>query len=109
MESERSAVVLSELMPECIWLATMYPMNLNVTSFEPLQYRSVMLYPRTDPAGDHYLAWLELADQARRMYDIPVGVNSLLEDNATPEQKEQCIDLVDFLMSTTDLTDYTDY
>ena len=54
-------------------------------------------YPRTDPVGDHYLAWLELADQARRMYDISVGVNTLLEDKATPEQKEQCIDLVEFL------------
>lgn len=109
VESERSAVVLSELMPECIWLATMYPMNLNVLSFEPLQDRSVMLYPRTDPVGDHYLAWLELADQAQRRYGLNVSVNSLLEDNATPEQKEQCIDLVDFLMLTTDLTDYTDY
>ena len=97
VESERSAVVLSEVMPECIWLATMYPMNLNVTSFEPLQGRCVMLYPRTDPVGDHYLAWLELADQARRIYDISVSVNDLLEDKATPEQKEQCIDLVDFL------------
>ena len=96
MESERSAVILSERISECLWLATMYPMNLNVTSFEPLQGRSVMLYPRTDPVGDHYLAWLELADQARRIYDISVGVNTLLEDNATPEQKEQCIDLVDF-------------
>ena len=97
VESERSAVVLSERIPECIWLATMYPMNLNVTSFEPLQGRCVMLYPRTDPVGEHYLAWLELADQARRIYDISVSVNDLLEDKATPEQKEQCIDLVDFL------------
>ena len=97
VESERSAVVLSEVIPECIWLATMYPMNLNVTSFEPLQGRSVMLYPKTDPVGDHYLAWLELADQARRLYDIQVGVNDLLEEKATPKQKEQCIDLVDFL------------
>ena len=97
VESERSAVILSERIPECIWLATMYPMNLNVTSFEPLQGRCVMLYPRTDPVGEHYLAWLELADQARRMYDIQVGVNDLLEEKATPEQKEQCIDLVDFL------------
>ena len=97
VESERGAVVLSELMSDHIWLATMYPMNLNVLSFEPLQDRNVMLYPRTDPVGDHYLAWLEVADQAKRMYDISVGVNSLLEDNATPEQKEQCIDLVDFL------------
>ena len=97
VESERSAVILSERIPECIWLATMYPMNLNVTSFEPLQGRCVMLYPRTDPVGEHYLAWLELADQARRIYDISVSVNDLLEDKATPEQKEQCIDLVDFL------------
>ena len=99
VESERSAVVLSEVMPECIWLATMYPMNLNVTSFEPLQGRSVMLYPKTDPVGDHYLAWLELADQARRLYDIQVGVNDLLEEKATPGQKEHHIDLVDFLFS----------
>lgn len=99
VESEQSAVILSELMPDHIWLATMYPVNLNVQSFESLQYRSVMLYPKTDPVGDYYLAWLELADQAQRLYDINLSVSPLLEDHASPAQKEQRIDLVDFLTS----------
>ena len=105
VESEQSAVVLSELMPDQTWLAAMYPVNLNVQSFEPLQNRSVMLYPRTDPVGEYFLAWLELADQAQRIYDINVSVSPLLEDHTTLEQKEHCIDLLDFIFSTTDFTD----
>ena len=30
VESERSAVILSEVLPEYIWMASVYPMNLNV-------------------------------------------------------------------------------
>ena len=37
VESERSAVVLSELFPECIWMAYSYPSNFTVDKLAPLQ------------------------------------------------------------------------
>ena len=97
VESERSAVILSELLPKQLWMATAYPSNFNLLSLAPLQGRRVILYPRTDPAMEHYLAWLEIADQARRKYQLDITVRNFLEEQATPEQKEREIDLWDYI------------
>ena len=97
IESERSAVILSEACPDLLWLAYAYPANLTVDQFAPLQGRTVTLFPRADP--DEYLAALELADQVRRAYPIDISVSALLEDHATDSQKSRNIDLVDFLFN----------
>ena len=98
VESERSAVILSEARPELLWLAYAYPLNLTVNLFEPLQGCTVTLFPRTDPNQDNYYASLDFADQVRRKYHLDFRVSKLLEDNATPAQKAAQIDLVDFIM-----------
>ena len=97
VESERSAVVLSELFPECIWMAYSYPSNFTVDKLAPLQGCVVSIYPHTDPTGCTYVSFLELADQARRLYDIDLSVVSVLEEHASEEQKERCIDILDFI------------
>ena len=97
VEKEATAVILSELFPDCVWLATVYPMNFNVFSFAALRGHSVTLFPHTDETMDSYLYWLELADQARRKYKLHVSVSDILEQRATPEQKARSIDLVDYL------------
>lgn len=97
VESERSAVILSELYPDNIWLATMYPTNFTISLLEPLCGRRVMLYPHTDETMSNYLCWLEIADMAQRNMHLDICCSSVLEDHATPEQKERKIDLVEFL------------
>ena len=97
VESERSAVVLSELYPESLWMATGYAANLRVELLKPLDGRRVVLFPPTDESQDTYFAWLEVADQARRMYSLDISVSTVLEENATPDQKARKIDLVDYL------------
>ena len=97
VESERSAVVLSELYPESLWMATGYAANLRVELMKPLDGRRVVLFPPTDESQDTYFAWLEVADQARRMYSLDISVSTVLEENATPDQKRRKIDLVDYL------------
>ena len=97
VESERSAVVLSELFPECIWMAYSYPSNFTVDKLAHLQGCVVSIYPHTDPTGCTYVSFLELADQARRLYDIDLSVVSLLEEHASEEQTERCIDILDFI------------
>lgn len=99
VESERTAVVMSELYPQTIWLATVYPANFTIDQLAPLQSCKVTLFPRTDPVMDHYVAWLEIADQARRLYHLDISVSSLLEDHATVAQKSRCIDLLEFLFN----------
>ena len=97
VESERSAVILSEVFPDSLWLATAYAANLSERLLAPLQGHPVTLFPRTDDTMDTYLAWLEVADQAKRLYHLDITVDDTLEKHATPEQKARCIDLVDFI------------
>ena len=99
VEAEESAVVLSELFPDQLWMAWSYPANLIEWQLGPLKGHQVTLYPRTDSVGDFYLACLEIASQARRRFALDVSVCSILEDHATPAQKSLKIDLVDFLFS----------
>lgn len=100
VERERSAVILSELFPEQLWLASCYLLNLTVENLEPLQGHHVTLFPPTDPTMTTYVTWLEVADQAHRQLGLDISVSSILEDHATPTQKETRIDLVDMLFTT---------
>ena len=99
VESERSAVILSELFPESLWMAYVYPVNMTPNLFAPLQGRRITIYPRTDPEMDIYVSFLEFAENVRRLYpSIRLTVDTLLEDNATADQKQRHIDLLDFIL-----------
>lgn len=101
VESEASAVILSELFPESIWMAYAYPANMTVDLLEPLQDCPVTIYPQTDPHMEIYLSFLDFADTLRRVYpSIDISIERILEDNATDEQKQRNIDLVDFLFES---------
>ena len=97
VESEASAVVLSELFPDVLWMAYATVEHLDMALFAPLQGRTVTLYPNTAPSFSTYLFFHDLADGIRERYDIHINVASILEDHATEEQKSRCIDLLDFL------------
>jgi hypothetical protein len=98
VESESSAVMLSELFPESLWLAYVSATHLSPDLFAPLQGRTVVLYPRTDPSLSTYLFFNDLAALTRQQYpSINLTVDSILEEHATAEQKDRCIDLLDFL------------
>jgi len=97
VESEASAAVLSELFPEVLWMAYATVEHLDVALFAPLQGRAVAIYPSTDPSASTYLFFLDLAEAVRQRYDIHISVASILENLATPPQKDRCIDLLGFL------------
>ena len=105
VERERTAVIMSELFPQYVWLASGYPSNLTPGNLEALQGCSVILFPRTDPTMTTYCSCLELADVVQREYGLHITVSSLLEDHATPEQKAAQIDLLDYLLSHTEITE----
>ena len=98
VESEASAVVLSELFPEAVWMAYATIGHLTPDLFAPLEGQTVILYPRTDSTLSTYLFFSDLVDQTLRLYDLDLSVDTTLEDYATKEQKEREIDLVDFLL-----------
>jgi len=99
VESEASAVVLCELLPEFLWMAYCDNSNLTVDLLEPLQGYSVTIYPRTDPSMSNYLFFLEYANTVRQTYpSIHLTIDDTLEENASSEQKSRCIDLLDFIL-----------
>ena len=97
VESESSAIVLSALFPETIWLAYATTSHLVPDLFAPLEGHIVTIYPNTDPTLSTYLFFQDLITLTQEYYDIDISVDLTLEDNATPDQKERCIDLLDFL------------
>ena len=98
VESESSAVVLSELLPDSLWMAYATTSHLVPELLAPLEGRTVTIYPRTDPTMSTYLFFLDYANIVRRQYDINIQVDATLEDHATPDQKDRCIDIIDFFL-----------
>ena len=97
VEAEKTAVIMSEVKPEYIWLATGGKTELNVAKLRPLEGRRVILFPDTDEDGQTYRDWYDIAEAASDVFGHPVTVSSILEQRATPAQKAAKIDLVDLL------------
>ena len=101
VESEKSAVILSEWFPQYVWMATGGMGNVQPERFRGLRGQRVILFPDTDTDGTAYRRWYEAAQVVMRQpfweESPPIRVSPVLEQHATPEQKEAKIDLVDFL------------
>ena len=97
VEAEKTAVIMSEVKPEYIWLATGGKTELNVAKLRPLEGRRIILFPDTDEDGQTYRDWYDIAEAASDVFGHPVTVSTLLEQHATPLQKAAKIDLVDLL------------
>ena len=100
VEAEKTAVIMSEVKPEYIWLATGGKTELNVAKLRPLEGRRVILFPDTDADGQTYRDWYDIAEAASDVFDHPITVSTLLEQRATPAQKAAKIDLVDLLFQS---------
>ena len=101
VEAEKTAVILSELYPQYVWLAAGGLGEVQVDKFRPLRGRRVILFPDTDPEGMAYRRWYEAAQMVMQQPfwedSPPIRVSTILEQHASPEQKARKIDLVDFL------------
>ena len=97
VEAEKTAVIMSEVKPEYIWLATGGKTELNVAKLRPLEGHRIILFPDTDEDGRTYRDWYDIAEAASDVFGHPVTVSSLLEQRATSAQKAAKIDLVDLL------------
>ena len=97
VESEASAMVLSVLFPELIWMAYATTSHLTPDLFAPLEGRSVTIYPCTDPTLSNYLFFQELVNLTLQRYDLDITIDTTLENHSTADQKDRCIDLLDFL------------
>ena len=97
VESEKTAVIMSERHPECLWLATGGLNELTPQKLFPLRGRRIILFPDTDPDGKAYATWYRIMLEAQRLLGQPIHLSPLLERHATPEQKARKIDIADLL------------
>ena len=101
VEAEKTAVILSELYPQYIWLASGGLGEVQPDKFRALRGCKVILFPDTDPDGITYSRWSNAAEEVMRSVfwegSPPIRVSRILEDHATEEQKRRKIDLVDFI------------
>lgn len=94
VESEKTAIIASALLPEFIWIATGGLQNLNAERCTVLKGRNVILFP--DAMG--YDTWKDKAKEALK--NVKYNISKLLEDKATDEQKKDGWDIADFLLMT---------
>ena len=97
VEAEKTAVICSQKLKDCIWMATGGMGALNIEVLRPLEGRQVIVYPDTDTEGKTYSKWSDIAWQAKLNLGLDIVVSDVLERNATPEQKEAKIDIADFI------------
>ena len=104
VESEKSAVILSEKFPDFVWLSCGGLQAFRPELLAPLVDYKVVIFPDTDPTGDAFRQWSQVAIEAQRLYKFhyPLRISRLLEDHASPEQKQRKIDLVDYLYEACD-------
>ena len=97
VEAEKTAVILSEVYPEYVWLAAGGLGEVQTEKFRPLRGHKVVLFPDTDSDGIAFRRWSEAATLVMNQVfwedSPPIRVSPLLETHATPEQKAAKIDL----------------
>jgi len=94
VESEKTAIIASLLMPAFTWLACGSLTGLNPQKCAVLQGRQVILFP--DANG--YEQWQTKARELRKaLPGTTIVVSQTLEALATLEQREQGVDLADVL------------
>lgn len=98
VEAPKTAVVCSALMPGFVWMAVGALSYLNAERLAPLHGRAVMLFPDLSKDGTAFARWSKVADDLNAE-GYRVSVSDMLERGATDEQKEQGLDLADFLLN----------
>ena len=102
VESEKTAIIASVLMPQYIWIAAGNINGLTLDKSSALKGRSVILFPDlskelpTRPTA--FVQWSRRAAEIRRVYGCKVVVSDILERIATDEEKESGLDIADYLI-----------
>lgn len=97
VESEKTAVICSQLIPSLLWMASGGLSHLQPELLLPLRGRKIILFPDTDTTGSAYKLWCEKAEAARHLLHHPIYVSPLLEQHASEQQKKNKIDIVDYM------------
>ena len=96
VESEKTAVIMSERYRDYLWVAAGGLNELSPEKLFVLRGRKVVIFPDTDPEGEAFAHWYAIAHKAEWLLGQRIFVSPLLEQHATAEQKRQKIDIADY-------------
>ena len=96
VESEKTAVIMSERYPNYLWLAAGGLNELTPEKLFVLRGCRVIIFPDTDPDGKAYDLWYGIARKTERLLGQNIYVSPLLEQRASSEQKQRKIDIADY-------------
>ena len=91
VESEKTAIISSGLMPQYLWLATGGKSQLSQEKLSVLAGRKTIAFPDIDG----YRTW---TTKAADFPFLDIRVSDLLEKNATPADRTAHIDLADWIL-----------
>ena len=94
VESEKSALIASALIPNMIWLAAGNINGLSVEKCNVLKNRNVILYPDLGAFEKWSLKTEELQEQC----NCKITVSTLLEDEATCTERTNGLDIADYII-----------
>jgi hypothetical protein len=91
VESEKTAVIASGIMPKYIWLATGGKTQLSPDRLSVLKGRKVIAFPDVDG----YEEWKK---KLSGMSELNITISDILEKNATQADRQAHIDIADWLI-----------
>ena len=91
VESEKTAIICSALMPKYIWLATGGKSQLNEDKLKVLQGRKVIAFPDID-------AHEEWTRKLSNLPDLQITVSPILQQHASEQDRQDHIDIADWLI-----------
>jgi hypothetical protein len=95
VESEKSAIIASMIMPELVWLAAGNLNGLSVEKCQVLKGRDVMLYPDLGA----FEKWSLKATEMKKQWNCKITVSTLLEDEASDLDRANGLDIADYIIS----------
>lgn len=94
VESEKSALIGSGVMPGYVWLATGGKQNLKAEKCECLKGRNVILFPDLGA----FDVWKEKGEAIARRVGFTLSVSNTLERISTSEDRGNGLDIADYLI-----------
>lgn len=102
VESEKTAIIASGLIPNLVWIAAGSLQGLNIDKCKCLTGRNVILYPDLSEKKANRLTafeiWSAKAIEIMRAYKCKVIVSDLLEQKADEADRQNGLDVADYLI-----------
>ena len=100
VEAEKTAVIMSEIYTDYLWMAAGGMNELTAAKLFPLRGRKIILMPDTDEHHQAYSNWFKICKEAQRLLGHPIHLSPLLEQKASTDQKHRKIDILDYYFET---------